>query len=259
MNILIGAISGNYKVGKIKTWVETSAYVREGYKRVLIIFNRQDNTELVQYCSANKIETIFPSYDFWGQPKEWFEHHTAKADLMSSYELIHNTIYLYINRYLDEFAKEEDRVIVTDVSDVKFNLSKFPFNFIKSNKLVGTSEMIKYKDHQWNYQHLIHNLGVLGLKIEEEEVLNVGVFGGPANLVKDLARDIYLMSVGKPKVADQTSFNFLARTTWKDRFNFSTLQDMFAVHCHVINEGHVKFDLNTLEQYSIIHQYDRLK
>ena len=36
MNILIGAISGNYKVGKIKTWVETSAYVREGYKLSLI-------------------------------------------------------------------------------------------------------------------------------------------------------------------------------------------------------------------------------
>ena len=259
MNILIGAISGNYTISKIKTWVETSAYNVEDYRRVLIIFNKQDNKELVEYCNDSGIDTIYTTYDFWGQPKEWFEHHTGKADLMSSYELIHNTRFLYINRYLDEYTKEGDKVIVTDVSDVKFNPNKFPFDFIDNNKLIGTSEMIKYKDHQWNYQHLIHNLGVLGLKIEEEEVLNVGVFGGPANLVKDIARDIYLMSVGKPKVADQTSFNFLARTGWRDRFKFSKLDDKFAVHCHVINEGHINFDLKTLDEYTIIHQYDRLK
>lgn len=258
-NILIGAISGNYSIDKIRNWVESSNYNRENFKRVLIIFNPQDNTELQGYCESNNIEVLYPTYDFWGQPKEWFEHHTGKANLLSTYELIHNIRFFYINQFLSNHSQDGDKVIITDVSDVRFNPDKFPFDFIPNDKLVATSEIIKYKEHQWNYEHLVHNLGMLGLAIENEEVLNVGVFGGPTNLVKNLSRDIYLMSVGKPKVADQTSFNFLARTTYSDKFIFSDLKDKFAVHCHVINEGAVEFDLNTLEDYTIIHQYDRLK
>ena len=45
-NLLIGAISGNYSVDQIKTWVETSDF---GQKRVIILFNAQDNKELAKY------------------------------------------------------------------------------------------------------------------------------------------------------------------------------------------------------------------
>lgn len=257
-NLLIGAISGNYSIEKIRKWVESSNYRDKNFKRVLIIFNIEDNISLEQYCKDNNIEIVLPTFDYWGNNKNWFEHHTAKANISSTYELIHNLRFLYINKYLDKFSTAKDNIIVTDVSDVRFNSSKFPFDFLSPTHLVATSEMIKYKEHNWNYEHLHYNLGILGKQIENEEVLNVGVFGGPSTLVKNLSRDIYLMSVGKPKVADQTSFNFLARTTYLDKFIFSQLKDKFAIHCHVINEGKVKFDLNTLEEYTIIHQYDRL-
>lgn len=259
MNILIGAISGNYSVEKIRGWVESSNYPYENFKRVLIIFNIQDNIGLKQYCKDNNIEVILPTFDYWGNTKNWFEHHTAKANLSTTYELIHNSRFLHIHNYLSKFSSPDDNVIVTDVSDVRFNISKNPFDFLSPIHLTATSEMVIYKDHNWNYEHLIYNLGILGTQIQNEEVLNVGVFGGPSTLVKNLSRDIYLMSVGKPKVADQTSFNFLARTTYLDKFIFSNLKDKFVIHCHVISEGKVKFDLNTLEEYTIIHQYDRLK
>jgi hypothetical protein len=73
-----------------------------------------------------------------------------------------------------------------------------------------------------------------------------------------MCADIYLLSVGKLKVADQTSFNYLIQTKYKDQTRYTTLDDKFAVHLHVINAGLVTFDLNTVSQYKIVHQYDRI-
>ena len=92
----------------------------------------------------------------------------------------------------------------------------------------------------------------------DKEVYNVGVFGGKTELVKEIARDIYLLSVGKPLVADQTSFNYLIQTTYKDKTIFTNLDNNFAVHLHVIASGKIKFDLKTIDNYLIVHQWDRL-
>ena len=78
-------------------------------------------------------------------------------------------------------------------------------------------------------------------------------------IVKNMCADIYLLSVGKFKVADQTSFNYLIQTKYKNKTNFTSLNDYFAVHLHVINAGLVPFDLQTVSQYKIVHQYDRIK
>lgn len=73
-----------------------------------------------------------------------------------------------------------------------------------------------------------------------------------------MCMDIYLLSTGKHKVADQTSFNFLIQTKYKDQTKFTTLEDNFAVHLHVINAGLVEFNLNNVSKYKIVHQYDRI-
>ena len=106
---------------------------------------------------------------------------------------------------------------------------------------------------------MLYNLGVIGHEIKNEEVLNVGVFGGNADLVRDIAKDIYLLSVGKPKVADQTSFNYLVRTHYKDKTKVLGLEDKFAVHLQVIVNGLVQFNYNSIPEFSIVHQYDRIK
>ena len=162
---------------------------------------------------------------------------------------------MYIHRYLQE--EKYNKVLVTDVKDVKFNFN--PFDKLPSNKLLATGEVIKYKEDEWNMQHLIYNTGIFGFDFKEEEVLNVGVFGGSADLVRDISRDIFLLSAGKPKVADQTSFNYLARTLYKDKFIFSSLEDKIAVHLQVIVSGLVKFDYDTIQEYPIVHQYDRIR
>ena len=253
--LLIGAISGNYDVEKIRNWVESSNFNVKGFRRVLIVFNSQDNPSLLEYLKTNNIDAITPTFDFWGNPKDYFEHHTGRMNLGNSFELIHNARFLFIHRYLVE--NQFDKVLITDVSDVKFN--RYPFDDMPDDRLVATGEVIKYKEDEWNFRHLLYNIGIFGHDYSEEEVLNVGVFGGSANLVRDISRDIYLLSCGKPKVADQTSFNYLARTHYKDKFKFTSIKDMFAVHLQVIVNGLVKFNYDDIPKYAIVHQYDRIK
>ena len=127
------------------------------------------------------------------------------------------------------------------------------------NKLIATSEEVIYKDEVWNQEHIYYNLGTIGLHmLSNKPVYNVGVFGGGNQLVTDMCADIYLMSKGNYKVADQTSFNYLIQTKYKDKVNFTNLKNEFAVHLHVINSGHVKFDLKDIPKYKIVHQYDRI-
>src|SRR6056300_496192 len=251
-NLLIGAISGNYGIEDIQTWVDTSEF---GFNRTLIVFNAESNSSLIPYLESKNINYIIPTHDFWGNDKSFFEHHTGKITLENSFDLIHNMRFIYIHRYLSETKYK--KVLVTDVKDVKFNSN--PFDKLPTDKLLATGEVIKYQDDQWNMQHLIYNVGIFGFDFKEKEVLNVGVFGGSADLVKDISRDIFLLSAGKPKVADQTSFNYLARTLYKDKFIFTSIEDKIAVHLQVIVNGAVEFDYSTIPDYPIVHQYDRIR
>ena len=98
-NLLIGAISGNYTIKDIQTWVDTSEY---GFSRTLIVFNAKDNNELIPYLKSKNIKYILPTFDFWGNEKDFFEHHTGRMNLQNSFDLIHNMRFMYIHRYLQE-------------------------------------------------------------------------------------------------------------------------------------------------------------
>ncbi|HPM21227.1 MAG TPA: hypothetical protein PLY35_08255 [Thermotogota bacterium] len=249
MNLLIGAISGNYNSTDIYAWVNSSKNFNN-VKRVLVLYNKCSN-ELINFLNNNNVEIIQPTFDFWGNDKLDFNYDTAKCNTSISYELIHNIRFLHIYHYL--LNNEFEKVFITDVKDLYFNFS--PFDYIPNNKIIATSERIKYIDHQWNLEHLHTNLGYAGyFLLKNEFVYNVGAFGGDYNIVKNICLDIYLLSVGKPKVADQTSFNYLIHTKYETEYS-----EFLAIHLHVVNEGHVKFDLNDLSKYSIVHQYDRIR
>jgi hypothetical protein len=250
-NLLIGAISGNYSIADVDNWITTSKF--ENVERLLILYN--DNNELERYIKDHDITIIKPSFDNWGLEKHGYSTNTGTMTLDTSYDLIHNIRFFHIWRYLQ--TVEHENVIITDVRDVYFNEN--PFNSLDPIKLTATSEMILYNDEEWNRQHVYTNLGLIGVDLLlDKPVYNVGVWGGPHELVKQLCADIYLLSVGRHKVADQTSFNYLIQTKYKEQTNFTTLDDKFAVHLHVINAGIVPFDLNTVSQYKIVHQYDRI-
>ena len=250
-NLLIGAISGNYTIEDVRGWIETSNF--DNVERVLLLYN--NNSELEEFLINNNIQCIKPTQDFWGRSEE-FTTNTGTMNLASSYTLIHNIRFYHIWQFL--MQSEYKNVIITDIRDVYFNAN--PFEVLDINSITATSEIITYEQEEWNKQHLYENLGFIGIDLLlNKPVYNVGVFGGPVELIKDLCSDIYLLSVGKPKVADQTSFNYLIHTKYKNVTKFTDLTEQFAVHLHVINAGLVEFDLNKVSQYKIVHQYDRIK
>lgn len=250
-NLLIGAISGNYKPQDIRVWVESSKF--DGVERVLLLYNKTTN-ELEQYLREQDIDIVIPNFDFWGEHTTEITTNTGAMSLDTSYNLVHNLRFLHIWNFLE--SNEYSKVLITDVKDVCFTTN--PFDKIDSETLTATSEVILYKEEDWNQTHLHYNLGIIGLsKLLDKPVYNVGVFGGNYQLVKDMCADIYLLSCGKYKVADQTSFNYLIHTKYRDVTRFTSLEDNLAVHLHVIKAELVDFDLHTLRDYSIIHQYDR--
>jgi hypothetical protein len=251
-NLLIGAISGNYTVENIKRWVETSEW--EDVDRVLLVYNQQDNPKLLTYLQENKIGVIIPNFDFFGQPLTTVNTNTGNMTPETSYTLVHNLRFFHISQYLEQV--DYTKVFTTDVKDVYFN--KSPFEKTPESGIVATGEVIRYSEDEWNTRHAITNLGLFGYNLLEEEVYNVGVFGGGKEDVKSLCRDIYLLSCGKPLVADQTSFNYLIRNSYKDKTTLTSIGDYFAIHLHVVANGKVKFDLDNINKYTIVHQYDRL-
>lgn len=249
-NLLIGAISGNYMLSDVITWAKSSNF--NDVKRVLLLYN-DTNPELYNLIDYD-IDIITPTFDFYGNETKYFEYNTGKCNTNTSYNLIHNIRFLHIWSYLQE--NKFNKILITDVKDVYFNSN--PFDTIPSDKIIATSECITYNSHPWNTEHIVANLGVFSSVLFDKEVYNVGVFGGGYDLIKSISSDIYLMSAGKPKVADQTSFNYLINTIYKNNVVFTNLNDLFAVHLHVINEGHVPFNINTTSKYKIVHQYDRI-
>jgi hypothetical protein len=253
-HLLIGAISANYTTNDIRRWVETSHW--PDCSRMLLVYNYDTvDSGLLDYLNEHSVQVINPDFNFWGIDQRQFSVNTGMCDMQTSYDLVHNVRFLHIWSLLQH--EVFDKVLITDVKDVYFN--KNPFPQISESKITATSEEIIYDTHEWNKTHVHYNLGIIGIStLLDKPVYNVGVFGGPCNLVMDLCADIYLLSVGKPKVADQTSFNYLIQTKYKHLTKFTGLLDKLAVHLHVINEGAVKFDLTTIPEYTIVHQYDRL-
>ena len=251
-NVLIGAISGNYSPQDLQNWVETSKW--DGCERVLLLYNPSNNG-IEEYLKDNNINIIYPNFDFWGSEKNQFNSNTGVCDFTTSYDLIHNIRFFHIWNYLQNNIY--DKILITDVRDVYFNNN--PFDEIPTTSIVATSEEIIYKNEEWNKNHIHYNLGIIGLEtLLDKPVYNVGVFGGGYDLIKNICADIYLMSVGKYKVADQTSYNYLIQTKYKDKTIFTNLKDKLAVHLHVINAGLIEFNLNDIKNYKIIHQYDRI-
>lgn len=254
---LIGSISGNYTVNNVKTWIETSNDF-ENVERVLFLYN-DNNTELKSFCIKNNITLIVPDFDFYGNPISEFIADSGKLTPENSHKLIHHIRFLHYAIFLKDID-ENARVLLTDVNDVKFQSN--PFNhprFSSHSGIIATSEEISFEREKWNLGCLDATLGLFGMgEIRGMKINCAGVIGGSANNLVDICKDIYLMCIGKPRNADQIAFNYLINTRYKNVTSFSGINNNFAIHLHVIAHKLIPFDLSNLNNYSIIHQYDRL-
>ena len=254
-NLLIGAISGNYTIKNLENWVKTSRFV--DVDRVLFYYN-PEGTEITEYCYDNKIELITPVFDLYGSEVQNFITNSGHLTIENSSLLVHHVRFLHWWYYLKDLDPT-DLVLLTDVNDIIF--SKNPFEWLRKKDHIGivaSSEEVTHEQEIWNFQNYWTTFGIIAEFNKNTKVYNAGSIAGTAQEVSNLCRDIYLLSINKPRNADQAAYNYLIQNSYKDKTLFTSLEDNWGLHLHVINQKQVDFNLNKIKDYIIIHQYDRL-
>ena len=256
-NYLIGSISGNYIPQNLNNWINTSDTF-ENVERVLFLYN-DTNSELKEFCIKKGITLIIPDFDFYGNKLTHFIANSADLTSDNAHRLVHHIRFLHYSFFLKDLD-QNSKVILTDINDVKFNSNPFEHEVFKSNKgIIATSEEITFEKENWNFDCLKATLGIFSLGDIKEKTINcAGVIAGSAGILSKLCADIYLLCIGKSRNADQIAFNYLINGSYKEMTTFSDTNDNFAIHLHVIAHQLVSFDLSKIDNYSIIHQYDRL-
>jgi hypothetical protein len=189
-NLIIGGFT-NYGINQLKPWVVSA-------KEVAGI----DNDVVLVYGNANE-ETL-----------EWLKGQYVKIVPMLSVEgvPIHVLRFLSIYEYLHNHWQEYDYVVTTDVKDVYFQAD--PFKFLVDRKLVVASEGLVYKDEPWGNENLMQAYGpYVYEQFKDNEIFNVGTFGGTSEYVKDMVFNIFTNAINRPiPICDQAVFNVLLNT-----------------------------------------------
>lgn len=254
-NIIIGAVSGNYTSKNLKNWTATSSF--PDVERVLFYYNPA-GTDIHNYCEENNIQLIVPTFDLYGREVETFITDSGHLTVENSPLLVHHVRFLHWWYYLKDLDPD-DMVLLTDVNDIVFNGN--PFIWLRNKNfrgIVASSEEVTHEEETWNLENYWTTFGIITEFHKNTKVYNAGTISGTAQEVANLCRDIYLLSINKPRNADQAAYNYLIQNSYKDKTLFTDLSDKWGLHLHVINQKQVPFDLNNIKDYTIIHQYDRL-
>ena len=167
-----------------------------------------------------------------------------------------------------------DYVVTTDVKDVYFQAD--PFKFLVDRKLVIASEGLKYKDEPWGNENLFQAYGpYVYEKFKDNEIFNVGTFGGKSEYVKDMVFHIFTNGINRPiPICDQAVFNVLLNTQpFKDiatktiqwAAELGTIMDPSKIEHFKPNllcdepiweDGKLKYSDGLV--FPIVHQYDRV-
>lgn len=252
-NLIIGGFT-NYGINQLKPWVMSA-------KEVV------GDTADVVLCHGNASrETI-----------EWLnEQGVVTVEMKQVPNIpIHVMRFLSIYDYLTKYGKSYHYVVTTDVKDVYFQAD--PFEDINNiyHKLIIASEGLRYKDEPWGNENLFQTYGsYVYEQFKENEIFNVGTFGGKSEYVKDMVFHIFTNGINRPiPIVDQAVFNVLINTqpfkdivfkTYNWAAELGTIMDPSKIDhfrhnllCEepTFDEGLVKYKGLP---YAIVHQYDRV-
>ena len=250
-HLIIGGFT-NYGINQLKPWVISAKEVAGNNDVVLVYGNATDET-LDWLVEQNVV--IVPMLQVQDVP-------------------IHVLRFLSIYEYLDKHWQHYEYVVTTDVKDVYFQAD--PFKFLVDRKLVIASEGLKYKNEPWGNENLFQAYGpYVYEKFKDNEIFNVGTFGGKSEYVKDMVFHIFTNGINRPiPICDQAVFNVLINTQpFKD---IVTETDAWAAELGTIMDPskidafrpNLLFDEPVFEDgllknctgftYPIVHQYDRV-
>jgi hypothetical protein len=195
-NLIIGGFT-NYGINQLKPWVLSAKEVADENTDVVLLAGNA-TSETITWLNEQKV-IVAPMIMIENMPP-----HVLR--FLSIYE------FLYQNNYYEN-------VVTTDVKDVYFQSSPFDYmeKFIWPGvtiKLIVASEGLRYKDEPWGNQNLYQTYGPYVYdKFKENEIFNVGTFGGKYEYVKDMVFNIFTNAVNRPiPIVDQAVFNVLINT-----------------------------------------------
>lgn len=256
-NLIIGGYT-NYGINQLKPWVMSALEVAG------------DNTDIVLIAGNTSQDTV-----------DWLIKQGVFVVPMKMVQNVppHVLRFLSIYDYLHSNWRKYQYVVTTDVKDVFFQCS--PFDIMKDMhklecKLVIASEGLKYKDESWGDENLKQAYGpYVYEQFKDNEIFNVGTFGGESEYVKDMVFNIFTNAINRPiPVCDQAVFNVLINT---QPFKDSVLEtNHWACESGTVADPSKidRFRPNLLceepmfdngivwthdrEMFSIVHQYDRV-
>ena len=188
-NLIIGGFT-NYNINQLKPWVISAKEVAGNNDVVLVYGNASDET--LDWLVEQGVG-IVPMLQVQNVP-------------------IHVLRFLSIHNFLVNHWQQYDYVVTTDVKDVYFQAD--PFEYLIDHKLVIASEGLKYKDEPWGNENLFQAYGpYVYEQFKNNEIFNVGTFGGKSEYVKDMVFHIFTNGINRPiPIVDQAVFNVLINT-----------------------------------------------
>ena len=252
-NLIIGGFT-NYGIDQLKPWVISAKEVAGDNDVVLVYGNTTDET-LDWLVEQNVV--IVPMLQVQNVP-------------------IHVLRFLSIHNYLVQHWQHYEYVVTTDVKDVYFQTD--PFKLLVNEKLVIASEGLKYKDEPWGNENLMQTYGPFVYEeFKENEIFNVGTFGGESEYVKDMVFNIFTNATNRPiPIVDQAVFNVLINTQpFKDVIWYThdwacelgTVMDPSKIEQFRPNlmfsepiwkDGQVMVPPLGVTPFPVVHQYDRV-
>ena len=259
-DLIIGAFT-NYNYNQLKPWVESIDECGFTGDKVMVVGNASQET-IGELIKRNFIVVPMP-----------------RADNIP----VHVLRFLAIYQFLKTQWTNYRYVVTTDVKDVYFQTnpcSIFENKFYQDNnlKLVVASEGLKYKDEPWGNENLMQAYGpYVHEEFKENEIFNVGTFGGHAEYVKDMVFNIFTNATNRPiPIVDQAVFNVLINTVpYKDVIWYThdwacelgTVMDPSKIEQFRPNlmfsepiwqDGQVMVPPLGITPFPIVHQYDRV-
>jgi hypothetical protein len=255
-DLIIGGFT-NYNYNQLKPWVESIDECGFTGDKVAVVGNASQET-IGELIKRNFI--IFP--------------------MIQGNVPVHVLRFLSIYEFLKNNWQNYRYVVTTDVKDVYFQTN--PFKLINDKcedngyKLVIASEGLKYKDEPWGNENLMQAYGpYIHEQFKENEIFNVGTFGGKSEYVKDMVFNIFTNAINRPiQICDQAVFNVLINTlpfkditfkttnwaceagTVADPSKVADFRPNLTIEEPVFLDGEV---LNSDgEPFPIVHQYDRV-
>lgn len=264
-DVIIGC-STNYKWDVLRYWVNSinvSGFVGD---KVIILMN-------CDYDTAKKIED------------SGFKIISFGKDITGNLTYSQSKIPVHVERFAhiyDFLRRNEYRyAVTTDVRDVIFQKNPIEYieNHLGDKQLIFSSESMLYKHEPWGNQNLLDTYGpYIHNKYKHNEIYNVGVLGGRAEALRDMAISIVTAAVNRPiPICDQSTFNFMISHTpyratclyapseagWACQLGTTADPNKIAAfRPHLLGpEPRLENDCvvtNGGKRYYIVHQYDRV-